>query len=254
MNRYYYDLHIHSCLSPCADDEATPANIAGIAALNGLQIAALTDHNTTRNCPAFCEAAKHYGLIPIPGMELTTSEDIHVICLFRTLEAAVSFDRVIAQERVRVRNRPEIFGDQLVMDADDTILDHEQDLLINETRLSLKDAFLLCQEYGGVCYPAHIDRSSNGILAALGAFPDVPRYTAYELNRADAGEEYRNKYPNIRELSCVVSSDAHALENISEAKHFFELEDEPYSSRLVIENLFAFLQRKHPNTEEKVHV
>ena len=85
MKSYYYDLHMHSCLSPCADDDNTPANIAGMATLAGLEIVALTDHNTTANCPAFFEAAKKLGLIPIAGMELTTSEDIHVVCLFEYL-------------------------------------------------------------------------------------------------------------------------------------------------------------------------
>ena len=82
MNRYYYDLHIHSCLSPCGDNDNTPNNIAGMATLCGLNIVALTDHNSCKNCPAFFAAAKKYGIIPIAGMELTTSEDIHIVCLF----------------------------------------------------------------------------------------------------------------------------------------------------------------------------
>ena len=91
MSRYYYDFHIHSCLSPCGDDDMTPANIAGAATLAGLQIVALTDHNTAKNCPAFFKAAKHYGIIAIAGMELTTLEDIHVVCLFEKLDQALSF-------------------------------------------------------------------------------------------------------------------------------------------------------------------
>ena len=85
MKRYYYDLHIHSCLSPCADDENTPNNVAGIASLSGLNIIALTDHNSTANCPAFFAACERFGITPIAGMELTTSEDIHVVCLFEEL-------------------------------------------------------------------------------------------------------------------------------------------------------------------------
>ena len=92
MNRYYYDFHIHSCLSPCADNDMTPGNIAGMAALAGLQIVALTDHNSCRNCPAFFAAAKKYGIIPIAGMELTTAEDIHVVCLFERLDDALRFN------------------------------------------------------------------------------------------------------------------------------------------------------------------
>ena len=88
MSRYTYDLHVHSCLSPCADNDNTPNNIAGMATILGLNIIALTDHNTCKNCPAFFTAAKRYGLVPVAGMELTTSEDIHVVCLFENLEDA----------------------------------------------------------------------------------------------------------------------------------------------------------------------
>ena len=91
MSSYYYDLHIHSCLSPCADNDMTPANIAGTATLAGIQIMALTDHNSVKNCPAFFKACKKYGVIPVPGMELTTAEDIHVVCLFDELDSAMAF-------------------------------------------------------------------------------------------------------------------------------------------------------------------
>ena len=84
MSKYYYDFHIHSCLSPCGDDDMTPANIAGASTLAGLNIVALTDHNTTKNCKAFLESAKQYGIIGVAGMELTTAEDIHMVCLFQT--------------------------------------------------------------------------------------------------------------------------------------------------------------------------
>ena len=95
MSRYYYDFHVHSCLSPCADDDNTPNNLAGMAALCGINIMALTDHNSCKNCPAFFEAAKRNGIIPIAGMELTTSEDIHLVCLFPELDVAMEFDKSI---------------------------------------------------------------------------------------------------------------------------------------------------------------
>lgn len=242
MNRYYYDLHIHSCLSPCADDDATPANIAAMATLNGLQIAALTDHNTCANCPSFFAAAKTLGLIPIAGMELTTAEDIHVICLFPQLEKAMEFDAFVSENRIRIRNKPDVFGHQYLMDADETILGEEPYLLINATTLSLEEAFLQCEAYGGICYPAHIDRSSNGMIAALGTFPDDPPYSVFELRDGSREGEYRTRYPNTASLKRVVSSDAHDLAAISEAENFFLLEDEPYSSRLVTEKLFQYLR------------
>ena len=93
--RYYYDLHIHSCLSPCGDNDMTPDSIAGMGELNGLDIMALTDHNTLKNCPAFFKAAYRHGIIPVAGTELTTAEDIHAVCLFATLSGAMEFEGVL---------------------------------------------------------------------------------------------------------------------------------------------------------------
>ena len=106
MTNYKYDLHIHSCLSPCADDDMTPGNIAGMAAINGLGIVALTDHNSCKNCPAFFAHAKRHGIVPIAGMEITTSEDIHMICLFEGLEDAMRFDAVVYEKLIKVKNKP----------------------------------------------------------------------------------------------------------------------------------------------------
>ena len=122
MSRYTYDLHVHSCLSPCADNDNTPNNLAGMATLNNIQIMALTDHNSCRNCPAFFTAAKRYGIIPVPGMELTTSEDIHVVCLFPELENALRFNDEVDRHRIRFPNDKEIFGDQLILDGEDELI------------------------------------------------------------------------------------------------------------------------------------
>ena len=116
MSRYYYDLHIHSCLSPCADDDMTVNNIAGMAALKGLQIVALTDHNTCGNCRSFFTACRRQGLIPVAGMELTTAEEIHMVCLFEDLEQAEAFEEDLRPFRLPVKNKPEIFGNQLYLD------------------------------------------------------------------------------------------------------------------------------------------
>ena len=95
MHELSYDLHLHSCLSPCGDDDMLPSNIVGMAVVKGLDVIALTDHNTSRNCPAFLELAEAYGILAIPGMELCTSEEVHVVCLFPTLEGAMDFDRYV---------------------------------------------------------------------------------------------------------------------------------------------------------------
>ncbi len=245
MSRYLCDLHIHSCLSPCGDDDMTPGNIVGMAVLNGLQIVALTDHNSSKNCPSFWQMAKAYGLIPIAGMELTTAEDIHAVCLFRDLESAMDFDEFVESRRFPIKNKPDIFGRQLLIDENDEIYGEEDILLINAVNISLDEAYCEVIKRGGVCYPAHIDRSANGIISMLGDFPPEPRFTAYELNDIASLNECREKYPIITERGLVhlQSSDAHYLTDISEKGFPIELDDEPYSSANVRNRLIDYLLR-----------
>ncbi len=242
MNRYYYDFHIHSCLSPCAENDMTPANIAGMATLAGLQIVALTDHNTTRNCPAFFEAARRHGIIPIAGMELTTAEDIHVVCLFEQLADAMAFGETVDGLRIRIRNRVDIFGEQLIMDAEDTLIGTEEDLLSNATQISIDDVPALVGKHRGICFPAHVDREANGIIATLGTFPEQPHFSWAEFHDAEKCAAYRERYPVLQGIGCVVGSDAHYLWDIRDKSHWFDLEDEPYSRDLVRERLFRHLR------------
>ena len=242
MNRYYYDFHIHSCLSPCADNDMTPNNIAGMAALAGLQIVALTDHNTCRNCPAFFAAAKKQGIIPVAGMELTTAEDIHAVCLFERLEDAMAFDQTVDGHRIRIRNRTDIFGDQLLMNGEDEVVGIEEDLLSNATDIMIDDLPELVERHGGICFPAHVDRESNGIIATLGDFPAYLPFALAEFHDVGKIGEYRERYPRLREIGAVVGSDAHYLWDIRDKECFLELEDEPYSSDRVRHNLFLKLR------------
>lgn len=233
MSRYFYDLHIHSCASPCADNDMTPNNIAGMAALNGLGIAAITDHNTCGNCRSFFAACKRYGIVPVAGMELSTAEDIHVVCLFPELEAALDFGHLVRTKLPKIANRPEIFGDQHYLDENDEIIGEEELLLINATALSLYEAALEVRSRGGVIYPAHIDREANGMITVLGAIPPEPGFVCAEL--ADMGSLASHRhYLEEAHIDCILSSsDAHYLWNINESKNSVEIDDEPYSSALV---------------------
>ena len=232
MSRYYYDLHIHSCLSPCADNDMTPCNIAGMAAIKGLGIVALTDHNSTKNCRAFFAAAKRHGIVPIAGMELTTAEDVHIVCLFPTLEAAEKFDDEYRSFRILYKNRKDIFGDQLILDEEDNVIGEEEHLLLNASTLSIEEAGLLARKYGAAVFPAHIDRDENGIIAALGCVPETPHFHAVEFRDRESIGEYSEKY-GLSDKLILTDSDAHYLWDISEAENYIELEDEPYSSDLV---------------------
>ena len=241
MTPYYYDLHVHSCLSPCADDDMTPNNIAGMAALKGLQILALTDHNSCKNCPAFFEACRRQGIIPIAGMELSTAEDIHLVCLFEKLEQAMIFDQVIEAHRMQIPNRPEIFGNQLILDGEDEPIGTEEILLISATDLPIEEAIGLARSYGAYVYPAHIDRESNGIVAILGGIPEEYCFSVFEIRESETMENMIARFPQIPHEAVLVSSDAHNLWKINEAEHSILLEDEPYSSALVRQRFFEYL-------------
>jgi len=211
-----YDLHIHSCLSPCGDVNMTPNNIAGMSMLNGIRVAALTDHNTCGNCPAFFEACRRVGVVPIAGMELTTVEEIHIVCLFPNLERAMKFDEFIREHRMPIKNRPDIFGEQLIMNENDEVVGREENLLIMATDLDITTvARIVRDDYEGVAFPAHIDKQSNGIIGILGDFPLEPGFTAAEFHNAENQETYLKKYPVLQNILIVTDSDAHRLEDTS---------------------------------------
>lgn len=241
MSRYFYDLHLHSCLSPCADDDMTPSNIAGMASLCGLQLIALTDHNTCGNCGALLQACRQYGIVGVPGMELTTAEEIHLVCLFPGLVQAEEFERQVREHRLPIRNKPEIFGNQLFVDVDDNIVGEEPNLLIPATTLSLEEGTALALSCGGAAFPAHIDRPSNGIIGILGDLPERPFFSTVELNDRENREEYREKY-GLQDRRMLCSSDAHHLWDIRDAANSIELDDEPYSSQRVRDVLIQLLR------------
>lgn len=217
MEPFSYDLHVHSCLSPCGDDDMTPCNIAGMAYLNGLKIVALTDHNSLKNCPAFFEACSEYGIVPIAGTELTTAEEIHMVCLFQELETAMRFDAELQQYRMQIKNRVEIFGSQPIMGPGDEVKGEDPWFLPAATTLPIEEAAALVRSFGGICYPAHIDRESNGLLAVLGTFPEKPVFGLAELR-----ERQNTALTKGRKL--VVSSDAHRLWELNQAENFLHLD------------------------------
>ncbi len=241
MNKFYYDLHIHSALSPCGDDDNTPNNIAGMASLNSLDIVALTDHNTCKNCPAFFSAAENYGIIPIAGMELTTSEDIHVVCLFENLDDALQFDEYVAEHRILIKNRPEFFGEQLILDKEDNIIGKEEYLLSNATEISVDDIYSLVHNFRGVAYPAHIDRESNSITAVLGTVPEDSEFIYYGLHELKNASVCAEKY-NLDKNKFIISSDAHCLTDMRDAENYFLLDAPKDNPNAVRRELFRLLR------------
>ena len=215
----YYDLHIHSCLSPCGDDDMTPANIVGMAAVKGLDVIALTDHNSCRNCPAAMYHGEKYGVIVIPGMELTTQEEVHVTCLFPTLEDALAFDALVYEKLLPVPNREDIFGKQQIMDERDEVTGTVKNLLINATSISFDDVFSLAASFHGIAYPAHVDKPSTSLLSNLGFVPPGSTFTCAEFHDFKDLHRIRREHPYFENCNVICCSDAHYLQDIQEPEY-----------------------------------
>lgn len=225
-----FDLHIHSCLSPCGDADMTPANIAGMCALAGLDVVALTDHNTTGNCAAFAKAAARHGILAVPGMELCTKEEVHVVCLFPDLERADAFSMHIRTLLPPIPNRPAVFGSQLFMDDMDGILGEESALLAGAADVGLYAVPELVAWYGGVAYPAHIDRHSNSVLSQLGIWDAELDFPLAEVSlNCPEGLLERRDLCHLRHISAC---DAHYLHQIPDAFQYMEVPEKTIISVL----------------------
>ena len=223
--KLYYDFHIHSGLSPCGDNEMTPNNIVNMAKLYDLDVIALTDHNSTLNCKAVMEAGKEIGLLVIPGMELCTAEEVHLVCLFPDLKKANNFCEYVYSTLPPIRNKPTVFGEQLVFDKSDNILGFEHTLLITASSISTNDAVSIVADYGGICYPAHIDRSSYSIISNLGILDSSFGFNCAEVADLDTIETLKIQQPHLNSLKILSSSDAHYLEHMRLKEHYIEAEE-----------------------------
>ncbi len=228
---YFADLHIHSCLSPCGDDDMTPCNICGMAKIKGLDIIAITDHNTCRNLPAAKELCEAYGLLLVPGMEITTKEEVHLLGYFPDVDTALAFSDLIRSHLPKAKNKPKFFGNQRVMNSDDEQIDEEDALLIGATDLNLAEATRQVLAYQGVPVPAHINRGSHGLLVNLGMMPTEPEYTTVEIWKHLPCD------PSVLTGKHVLySSDAHYLGDIQEKESALKLK------HASVDELFAWMR------------
>lgn len=223
--KYAVDLHIHSALSPCADNDMTPNNIVNMALIKGLDIIALTDHNSGANLEAVSKCAKNSGLLFIPGMEVETSEEVHLICLLPDLKCAAELHHHVYEALPAINNREDIFGKQLVMDENDQITGEERRMLITATSLTVNKVFLLVKQLGGVVIPAHVDRTSYSMLSNLGMIPDDLGIKYLEISRNCDKYAFRTMKPELDSFRLIKSSDAHYLGDILEGDSQLELEE-----------------------------
>ena len=203
----------------------TPWNTVNMAKLLGLDMIAVTDHNSCRNCRSAMKVGEEIGITVVPGMELCTAEEIHCLCYFEGIDNAEAFSDFVRGTMLPIKNREEIFGQQLITDERDNILGKEELLLTAATSISIDDLPDIVSGYGGVCLPAHIDRESYSILSSLGDFPPGLKVNAFELTaKADEGRYY-DGYAFLKGKRLLRSSDAHYLESMRERENYLELRE-----------------------------
>jgi len=221
LREFHADLHIHTCLSPCASLDLSPRNIVDRAKFQGLDVIAITDHNTAKNVQVVMRLGEKGGIKVIPGMEVQSREEIHLLTLFPDWPAAASWAEEVFRSLPEMNNDPLIFGDQPIVDEDGNILEFESRLLLNSLRLSAEEIIRLVAGKGGLTIPSHFDRGSFSLLSQLGFIPPNMPLEALEVSRS------RISYPEgvwrdgPRTLPLIASSDAHRPEEIGSGRTIF---------------------------------
>ena len=232
------DLHNHSCLSPCGSLDLSPRRLLQIAAAKGLRVMALTDHNSSLNCPAFAKLCPRFGIIPIFGMEATTAEEVHALCLFTGLRESLAFAEYAYSILTPFPNNPDKAGDQVYVDEDDNIEGEVEYYLLNPLAISIEEIGAKVAEYSGIVIPAHVDRPAFSMSSQLGVVTGGP-WAALECVRippiANGSPLDTLGYP------LITSSDAHYPEHV--VRRPFELAVTPEE-----------LQPKGPGTEADIGV
>lgn len=233
------DLHIHSALSPCADNDMTPNNIVNMALLKGLDIIAITDHNSSANIEALVKCGEKRNLIVVPGIEVETKEEIHILCLFEDVERAVRMGKIIAEALPKIKNRADILGEQLIINENDEVVSDCSDMLLTAAQLSTEEILSHVSCLKGIAIPAHVDRPSYSILSNLGVIPREYGIKCLELSKNCNFDIYKKINPDFRSYRHIRSSDAHSLGDILERENFIEIGD------LTIKALFESLNGRY---------
>ncbi len=229
MNRYSADLHVHTLLSPCGDLEMTPANIVEFAAIKGIDILGITDHNSTRHGALIKKMAEKKGIFVLCGAEVTTKEDIHCLTFFENNAATESFQEYLEKHLADVKNRPSIFGYQVVVDEEEMIIEEVDKLLISALDQSLDQVEAMVHSLGGLFIPAHIDRPSYSLISQLGFVPSGLNADALEISRNTTPGALRKKFPEVAGYTLTGSSDAHFLQQLGTLVSVFEMETRSFA-------------------------
>ena len=213
----YYDLHIHSGLSPCADDDMSPQNIVQMAKIKGLQMISVCDHNSLRQQSVIAQVAKEHGLDYVYGIEIQTKEEVHVLAYFKDDHDLPYVKQWISHNQMKVVNRANFFGHQYLFDQHDQIVEEEKLALIFSLNVSLEECLHVIHSHHGKAVLAHIYGRKNGIVYQLGFIPEHLPIDGIEVSHEDDIQRFIDEYPCLSELPCFINSDAHHLSDIHEA-------------------------------------
>ena len=213
LKHFKADLHIHSCLSPCSDWDMSPKKIVAKSLERQLDLIAICDHNTAENAAATSREGTRQGIVVLPGMEICSREEVHLVTLFKKIEDALKMQELI-YTHLPGKNQPEIFGHQVVADEHDQVLGENPRLLIGATQLSLHDIVEKTHHLGGICISSHVDRPSYSLMGQLGFIPEDLHLDAVEVSYRVPLDKALSEVPGIKDYPCVTASDAHFLRDI----------------------------------------
>jgi len=210
------DLHIHTCLSPCADLEMSPRNIVREAKRKGLQVIGICDHNSAENVPALEKTAAREGITVIGGMEVTSKEEVHILALFGSEESLFSLQEIV-HENLHGTNDEELYGQQVIVNEEEEVLGLSNKLLIGATAITIEQLVDLIHERDGLAIAAHVDREGFGIIGQLGFIPEGLPLDALEL----ANPSERHRISQGDRFPFITSSDAHKLGDVGKRSTMF---------------------------------
>ena len=213
LTKFKADLHIHSCLSPCSDWDMSPKKIVQKSLEQHLDLIAICDHNTAENAAATLREGTRQGIAVLPGMEICSKEEVHLVALFNNIEDTLKMQEYV-YAHLPGKNQPEVFGHQVVADEHDQVLGENPRLLIGATQLSLLDIVEKAHHLGGICISAHVDRPSYSLIGQLGFIPEDLHLDAVEVSYRVPLEKALTEVVGISDYPCVTSSDAHFLHDI----------------------------------------
>ncbi|MBN1270936.1 MAG: PHP domain-containing protein [Candidatus Aminicenantes bacterium] len=220
LKTFKADLHIHTCLSPCTELDMSPSNIIASAKNSGISILGICDHNSTENSLAVMKAAIKTDINVIPGMEVTSQEEVHVLALFDDWENANKLQNHV-YKNLPGENDEKTFGMQVLVNEKEEVLGFSQKLLIGATIIPLDEIIRLTHQYDGIAIASHIDREAFSIIGQLGFIPENIELDAVEVSSRISIEEARNIYSDRYPITC--SSDAHHPEDIGKGQTSFLL-------------------------------